>query len=96
VTSLGVSKDDPLNTGILEHLSWYLSCVSTILELRDILCADQNLAWLESLFGLEKMQSCWRNNNLDLVGVKLELVKDLFGELWCELESSILFPVASH
>jgi hypothetical protein len=49
----------------------------------------------QSLLSSKEMEGSWCNYDFNLVGIELELIKDLFWELSCELDSSVLFPVST-
>ena len=80
-----MSKNCPFDTHIVEHFSAGLSSESSVLVLGNVLRADFDVV----LYGMGrelKVDLSWCNDDLDLAGIELKLVKNLFGETLYEIK----------
>ena len=96
VSALGVTKNHPVNACILELFCTDFTSVCSILVLRYVLGADLNVASGQILFSCQEVKCSRCDDDLNLLGIKLDLLEHLLGEVNCELESSVLFPVSSN
>ena len=76
VSSLWVSKDSPVNTSIIKHLSGEFSSVCSIFILWNVLCCHLN-SILNCVLGCEEVEGWGGDYDFNLVGIEFGLVKGL-------------------
>ena len=95
MSALGVAEDGPVDASVVKHLGGSLACVGAVLVLGDVLGSYLD-AGGQSLLGGEEVEGGGGDDDFDFRLVELGLVQDGLGEVLGELESAVLFPVASN
>ena len=82
------------DTSVHNHLGGELTSEGTVSSEGKILGGDMNIVSNNGLNSWD-VKGSWGNNNIDLLGVELELVEDISGVALGERHGAIALPVSS-
>ena len=95
VAALAVTKDDPVQTEVLDHGGAGLAGVCTVAVKGAVLGGQLDLGASEGLLGSANVEERGGDDNLDLALVEAEGLQHVRGEGAAEFGSAIALPVAS-
>mmetsp|Transcript_44849 Transcript_44849/g.103748 ORF Transcript_44849/g.103748 Transcript_44849/m.103748 type:complete len:208 (-) Transcript_44849:159-782(-) len=94
LTTLAVSKDDPIDANVVEHGSRDLSSPSTLWLVPHVLSSDA-IVLAEGLLDIRKEEEWWGANHLNIGGCNLARI-ELTDQLFHTGGSAICLPIAAH